>query len=133
MKKYFVVLTFLVGIAASAQVVRKNEPDPEELVVDAELARFTTADGQDIGRFIGTSFNYPSKALLNGISGIIIVEFIVEKDGGVKEIKVVQSVCDECDAEAVRVIRKLILKPIEIEGKPERVRFRVPIRMILQD
>lgn len=133
MKKYFISLMFLTALGSSAQVVKQDVPVGEEQVVDADLTRFKTVDGQDIARFIGINFNYPSMAIANEISGTIVVEFIVETDGGVKDVKVVQGVCDDCDAEAVRVVKKLVFKPIEIEGKTERVRFRVPIRMLLQE
>lgn len=133
MKKYFIVLMLFTGIGTSAQVEKESEPTSEERIADGELTRFKTADGQDILRFIGTNFNYPSKAIAEGITGTIIVEFTVETDGAVKDIKVVQSVCDVCDAEAVRVIGKLSMKPVETGGKPERVYFRVPIRMLLQE
>lgn len=133
MKKYFISLMFLTALGSSAQVVKQDVPVGEEQVVDADLTQFKTVDGQDIARFIGINFNYPSMAIANEISGTIVVEFIVETDGGVKDVKVVQGVCDDCDAEAVRVVKKLVFKPIEIEGKTERVRFRVPIRMLLQE
>jgi len=133
MKKYFTVLMFLTALGASAQVVKESVSESGEKVVDADLTRFKTADGQDIARFIGTNFNYPAMAMANEISGTIVVEFIVETDGGVKDVKIVQGVCADCDAEAVRVVKKLVFKPLEIEGKPERVRFRVPIRMLLQE
>lgn len=133
MKKYFIALMFLTGLGTSAQVVKEGVSESEVQVVDSDLTRFRTADGQDIARFIGTNFRYPTKAVANGISGTIIIEFIVETDGAVNEVKVVQGVCEECDAEAVRVVRRLIFKPLEIEGKPQRVRFRVPIRMLLQE
>lgn len=133
MKKYFISLMFLTALGSSAQIVKQDVPVGEEQIVDADLTRFKTVDGQDIARFIGINFNYPSMAIANEISGTIVVEFIVETDGGVKDVKVVQGVCDDCDAEAVRVVKKLVFKPIEIEGKTERVRFRVPIRMLLQE
>lgn len=33
---------------------------------------------------------------------------------------------------SLRVVRKLRLNPILIDGKPERVRFRIPIRLALE-
>lgn len=46
----------------------------------------------------------PQIALENGVQGKVFVQFVVEKDGSVSNIKVVRGVDASLDKEAVRVV-----------------------------
>lgn len=132
MKKNLIILLLFVFSRGFAQEIDSSLSSTEGKIVDAELNDYRTVSGLEINRFVGANFTYPPEALENEITGTINIEFIVEKDGTVKDVKVVQGVCDVCDAEAVRVIKKLVFNPIEMNGKTERIRFRLPIRMLLE-
>ena len=60
--------------------------------------------------------------------GSVYLSIIVEKNGEITNIKVLQSLLPDCDKEAIRVI-KLMPKwiPGEQNGKKERVMFLIPI------
>jgi TonB family protein len=47
---------------------------------------------------------YPQEAVRNGIQGRVLVDFIIDKNGDVKNAKVVRSVDPLLDAEALRVV-----------------------------
>lgn len=47
---------------------------------------------------------YPVSAVRNGVQGTVMVEFIIEKDGKVTNVRVVKGVDEELDAEALKVI-----------------------------
>ena len=47
---------------------------------------------------------YPQNAVRNGVQGTVTVQFIIEKDGKVSDVKVVKGVDEELDAEAVKVV-----------------------------
>ena len=47
---------------------------------------------------------YPQAAVRDGVQGTVMVQFVIEKDGKVTDVKVVKGVDEELDAEAVRVI-----------------------------
>lgn len=86
--------------------------------------------------FLSSNINYPERALKKGIQGKCIVGFIVDKEGNITDVKVLQKVkkCRECDTEAVRVIKLMPQwKPGEVKGKPVRCRFQVPISFKLAD
>lgn len=102
-------------------------------VVNGNPTDYVTLTGKSIHRFVAENYNYPDEAIQNEISGTISVEFVVEKDGTVQQATIYKGVCKECDLEALRVVRKLRLNPILIDGKPERVRFRIPIRLMLME
>ena len=58
-------------------------------------------------RFISEHIVYPEEAYKNHIEGKVIVQFYIEKNGKVGEVKVVRSVNEDLDREAVRVMRLL--------------------------
>jgi TonB family protein len=60
-----------------------------------------------LGEYLSSHLKYPAKAIKNNIQGTVIVEFVVDKDGSVSDIKVIKSVDLLLDEEAVRVIKKM--------------------------
>ena len=54
--------------------------------------------------FIKQNLTYPKSAKEQGIEGIVYVWFIVETDGSITNIKIVQGLNEELDAEALRVV-----------------------------
>jgi TonB family protein len=59
----------------------------------------------------------------------VVVEFIVEKDGRISNVKALAGVSPEFDQEAVRVVKMMPKwKPAEQMGKPVRRVFSIPIR-----
>lgn len=83
--------------------------------------------------FLRNNLVYPDEARRTGVEGSVLIEFVVEKDGSISNVKVVTPLSPECDAEAIRVIKKLPKwKPGEKMGKPVRVYYNIPIRFTLQ-
>ena len=78
--------------------------------------------------YVGKNLKYPSKAARMGVEGRVFVEFIVEKDGSLTDIKVARGIGGGCDEEAVRVISSAPKwKPGKQRGNPVRVRMVMPI------
>ncbi len=62
---------------------------------------------------------YPREALIEGISGYVLVEFTIEPDGTVSDPKVLESEPNRIfDRNAVRAIYKWKFKPRIVDGKP---------------
>ena len=78
--------------------------------------------------FLSREIQYPEIALSNGITGTVLVVFVVEKDGSVSNAKVKVPLFPECDKEAVRVVMAMPKwKPGEKDGHKVRCFFQVPI------
>jgi len=76
---------------------------------------------------------YPEIAAENGISGRVFVNFVVEPNGSVSNVKVVRGVDPALDAEAVRVIKSSPKwAPGKQRGKAVRVSYTFPINFVLQ-
>lgn len=78
--------------------------------------------------YVGANLKYPAKASRMGIEGRVFVEFVVEKDGTLTDIRVVKGIGADCDEEAVRVLANAPRwKPGKQRGNPVRVRMVMPI------
>lgn len=78
--------------------------------------------------FIGRNLKYPKRALLAGIGGETLVEFVVDTNGRLTEVKVLKGIGFGCDEEAVRVLSLAPpWNPGKQRGVPVKVRMRMPI------
>ncbi len=68
--------------------------------------------------FIKEEMIYPEIALKKNIEGTVELSFIVEPDGVVSNLNVVQSVSPEIDEEAIRIFKKILWNPATELGKP---------------
>lgn len=83
--------------------------------------------------FLRNELQYPEEARVNGVQGTVLLEFVIERDGSVSNIKPLVSLSPECDAEATRVVKKMPKwRPGKQDGKPVRCYFNLPIRFTLQ-
>ena len=79
--------------------------------------------------FLAREIQYPQVAKDNGISGTVLVEFVVEEDGRVTNAVVKVPLFPECDKEAWRAVMSMPKwKPGKNMGKPVRCYYQVPIQ-----
>lgn len=82
----------------------------------------------DILAFIAKNINYPEAAREAGVQGRVGVEFVVNEDGSITDVRVARGIGAGCDEEAVRVIKAMPKwKPGKQNGVPVKVRFTQPI------
>ena len=66
------------------------------------------------------------------IEGLVLVSFVVEKDGNISNASVLRGIGGGCDEEALRVVARMpAWKPGQQGGKPVRVRYTLPMRFKL--
>lgn len=71
---------------------------------------------QQLKDFIKDEMVYPEKALQEKTEGTVVLTFIVDKDGQVRDTKISRSVSTEIDAEALRLLGLLLWEPAEYRG-----------------
>ena len=75
---------------------------------------------------------YPDNAIRNGIRGTVVAEFVVDAKGKVKDVKIVDSLDEEIDAQVVKVIgASPKWKPATVADKPVSVKISVPVEFKL--
>ena len=82
-----------------------------------EVAKPYFADGGNMGKYIASNLQFPAEAKEREIQGTVRLSFVVETDGSVSNIVVVNSVGGGCDNEAIRLLQNTIWIPAEKNGK----------------
>lgn len=114
-------------------------PEEEEVEIVAEpIADFAEVEPTFPGgeaammSWIQENIEYPQLAVEMGEQGKVFVQFVVNKDGSIQDVKVLRGVSDALDGEAKRVVRKMPKwTPGEQAGKKVRVRYTLPIQFRL--
>jgi protein TonB len=123
-------------VAVRIVTFQDEEEDLEEeqvFVVVEDMPGFGGGDSNKFREYIARNLKYPEVAAENGIQGRVFVQFVVEPDGRVSNVKVVRGVDPALDREAVRVVESSPpWKPGKQRGKPVRVSFTFPIIFVLQ-
>jgi TonB family protein len=89
---------------------------------------------KELYAFLGNNIVYPKLARQNGTKGRVIVQFVVQKDGALTNIKVVRGIGDGCDEEVLRVMKLSPLwKPGMQNGKTVDVAYTVPVAFLLNN
>jgi protein TonB len=87
----------------------------------------------NVYQFINDHIKYPQGAVDNGTSGLVVLSFIIEKDGSVKNINVLKGIADGCTEEAIRVVNLMPKwKPGKNHGEPMRVAINLPVNFKLK-
>jgi len=109
-----------------AEVEEKEDPDQIFLVVEETAA--PTGGMPAFYEFVGKKLKYPAQARRMGIEGKVFVEFVIERDGSITDVKAIKGIGAGCDEEAVRVLQSAPKwKPGKQRGKPVRQRMVLPI------
>ena len=102
-------------------------------VVVEENPQFPNGGTAGLLQYLGKNIKYPTIPQENGTQGRVTVQFVVNKDGSIVDVKVIRGVDPYLDKEAVRVISTM---PKWIPGKqrgvPVRCKFTVPVTFKLQ-
>ena len=108
------------------QEEEKEDPDQIFLVVEETAA---PAGGMPaFYEFVSKKLKYPAQARRMGIEGKVFVEFVIERDGTITDVKAIKGIGAGCDEEAVRVLQSAPKwKPGKQRGKPVRQRMVLPI------
>lgn len=111
----------------------------EEEVVEQEIFQIVEEMPEYPGgekkllEYVGKSVKYPQIARESGIQGRVFVNFVIEPDGSVSNVKVLRGIGGGCDEEAVRVIKSMAKwKPGKQRGKAVRVSYTLPVNFKLQ-
>jgi len=79
-------------------------------------------------KYVGDKMKYPPQARRMGIDGKVFVEFVINKDGSITDVKAVKGIGAGCDEEAVRVVQSApSWTPGKQRGKPVKQRMVLPI------
>ncbi len=116
-----------------APVRREEEAEEEQIFTIVEEQPSFPGGTEELYKYLGKAVKYPEMAKDAGISGTVYVTFEVDKEGNIKDVKVLRGIGGGCDEEAIRVVKAMPKwKPGKQRGKPVRVQFNLPIKFTLR-
>jgi protein TonB len=133
---------------AAGVVTQEGDPNatelpPEPVVADPnegkiftiveEMPQFPGGGEAALVRYLQSNIKYPAMARENGIEGIVYVTFVVDKEGKVKDAKILRGKGAGLDEEALRVVRSMPdWKPGKQNGRSVAVQYNLPVNFKLQ-
>ena len=114
------------------QVTKTSNQDKKVYKSVEQMPQFPGGE-YELMKYLQSEIKYPENAAKNNIQGRVIAQFVIDENGEIGEVKVLRSVDEEVDAEAVRVIKSLPkFIPGRQDGKAVAVWYTLPISFKLQ-
>ena len=109
-----------------------EEPLPVEVAPEfvdyAEVMPDPVGGMAEFMAFLGKNIRYPKSGIRNDIQGKVYVQFIVDEQGNLTDLKVIKGINEDFDSESLRVLSKApAWKPGRQGGRPVKVRMVLPI------
>jgi protein TonB len=115
-------------IAIQPQEVETEDPNEIFLVVEESAAPVGGISA--FYEYVGKKMQgkYPAQARRMGIEGKVFVEFVINKDGSIVDVRAMKGIGAGCDELAVKVVQEAPKwKPGKQRGKPVRQKMVLPI------
>lgn len=106
--------------------------EKEKIYVSVEKEPSFPGGKEAMFEYVDKALNYPDSAKEAGIEGTVFINFVINKDGSITNVKVRKGVNEALNEEAIRVVKNMPdWNPGKIRYKPVRVQYRVPVRFSL--
>ncbi len=116
-------------VATTSQVTEEYQ---EPFTIVEQMPEFPGGN-DEMFKFLSNNIRYPVIAQENGVTGMVILTFVVSKTGKISDIQVVRGIGSGCDEEAIRVVKKMPdWKPGRQGGSAVPVKFTLPVRFSLR-
>lgn len=120
----------LVEVAAPTEV---GEVVEDKIFTFVEQQPSFPGGESEMNKFIKKNLKYPPAALRNGLEGLVVVQFVVNKEGQISDVQVVKKLGGGTDEEAMRVVKMMpAFAPAKQNGRPVSFRYTLPVRFGLQ-
>lgn len=138
---YVLILPLVLGIVSFNACTKPKEDSSTGTAQKTADEAYTNPDqmpsfkgGQNgLFQFLGENIKYPEKAKDEEIQGKVMTEFIVDEQGRVSNIKIIQSVRSDIDEETLRVLNKMPnWNPGSHQGKYVKTKFTLPVNFMLK-
>ena len=120
------------NILSDVKISDNPSISPDSIYYITEVSPEFTGGRQAFLDYLRANVNYPPECREAKIQGRVLITFVVDKDGSIKNARVLKSVHPLLDAEALRVISAMPKwKPGLQHGTPVSVQYSVPVNFRL--
>lgn len=117
------------------QAHSENNKNDEPFLVVETMPSFQGGDLNAFRQWVMTQVRYPAEAMKNNIAGRVVANFVIERDGSVSNVNILQSPDQILSDEAVRVLTSTpagAWTPGKQRGNIVRVKYTLPIDFNIQ-
>ena len=100
-----VALLFITFFMSNVKAQQKQAGGNDEIYTAVDHPAEFPGGIKTFSEYLAKNMRYPADARKNGVQGRVFLTFVVEKDGGLSDIKVMRRIGSGCDEEAVRVMK----------------------------
>lgn len=114
-------------------IAPREREDPDKRWVIVEVMPSFPGGEEGLAKYLSRSIRYPHIAVENGIEGIVVVQFVVDYEGNIKDVKVATpKKGGGLEEEAARVIKAMPKwKPGRQNGRNVSVLYSIPVNFRL--
>jgi len=99
----------------------------------ADAGKLSDCSYREMTTYVVKNVKYPETARKKGISGMPVIQFVVDQSGRVRDVEVIKSAEATLDAEAKRAVEQMMLgsflwTPGKKDGKAVSVQLTIPIK-----
>ena len=105
--KIKLLFTTLLLLTASLNYAQVQHESDTVIFIDVEEPPTFPGGDSALVAYLKHNLHYPPAEKEKGIQGKVFVGFVIEKDGVVSNVEVKRGIGEECDAEAVRVVKEM--------------------------
>lgn len=105
--KIKLLFTTLLLLTASLNYAQVQHESDTVIFIDVEEPPTFPGGDSALVAYLKHNLHYPPAEKEKGIQGKVVVGFVIEKDGVVSNVEVKRGIGEECDAEAVRVVKEM--------------------------
>ena len=121
--------TVIQQVAVEEEEIEDDQP----FLVAETMPSFQGGDLNTFRTWVQQNVRFPQIALENGIQGRVVVTFVIEKDGRLTNIEVLQTPDRSLSDEAIRVLNKSPKwSPGKQRNQPVRVKYTLPVDFRVQ-
>ncbi|MEM7510108.1 MAG: TonB family protein [Bacteroidota bacterium] len=112
---------------------KKEESTSNRPMAIAEVMPSFPGGDRALRKYLAKNIHYPQAAKGKEVEGRVYIQFIVEQDGTLSNLKIMRGIGYGCNEEAMRVVKAMpSWKPGEQAGRKVPVIYTLPIRFSLQ-
>ncbi len=78
-----------------------------------------------------SKIEYPKMAMKQGIEGVVYLELFIDENGNIRRVNVLKDPGYGFADAAIEALEGVVCKPALVNDKPVAVRFRYPVRFVL--
>lgn len=140
--QHLMAIMFALMLVLPAMAQNSKNPNPPTPKVQAQQKNgvYTVSDvmpafpggNKAMRNYLAKNVKYPKADLEKNLQGRAVVQFVVEPDGSLTDVKAVRSSSAAMGEEAVRVLKNSPKwKPGKVNGKPVRAQYNVPVNFVI--